>query len=952
VPLLWLVLRHANVSLRRKPDHVTLPYFFNRTAFALHPAKARRYNQGLTERMTGASSGGLVVISYLIRHNLPSIDSYWPRSAGGSLRERAVVSQFQRIARTLNVVVVAGFAVAALAACPYARGEPAGSTPPSVVPTPQPKSAPHPATVQGADSRINTAEIVERVNKELGINLEATTASWQLGLDRLESDLARPRQRYSDLNRFRDELQRIRSETDDAWKKIQPGLDADRAQMKLLGPAPAAGQPQEPEQAALGRAELNYHFGLLSAGQATVKSTNLRIDNLLNAIQEIRRKNFASVLFQPIPGVYAYETWSKLPEYVPQAASKLRDLIADWWRDVQDRDGVTRIAVEALLMSLLLSLASWWGVRRLRRWQDAGEPPYWRRASSAAGVILLRALPVVAPVVFLYVMIADAQPLPERVDWLFYLTTQSIVTVFTVGALVTAAFAPGAPRWRLIAVSDMRAARICGLVVLLALLYSLANLLYVITRLVQAPFALTIAVALPSSLLLAGLVVALLRTTRAGAAGAVPSAHLFRALRVAIWAIVVAIVVCALTGYLPLARFLAQQLIVTGSILALVYLLLLWIDGFSQALSDDGTGMGQWLKRGAGLQRREQLTLPISLLLKFIVLVLSVPFIMLQWGYAWPDIREWYRQLFFGLHIGNTEVTLGALLASIIVFGLGYAGARLFQGWLDAQVLQTAGISGGVRQSIRTGVGYVGIMVAALAAFSYAGFNLSSLAIVAGALSVGIGFGLQNLINNFVSGLILLAERPISVGDRVVVGGEEGFVRKISVRSTELETFDGANVLIPNSYFISEKVKNWTFRNNICRIVIPIGATYGSDPRQVQSVLLTVASSHPEVLTAPEPSVTLDEFAAASLRFTLCAFVGDIAKSGRVRTDLAMSILDAFDKAGIAIPCGQTDITIRQMDWLREMIVESASLPAGRRSANGRKKSSEAAAADVSVLAK
>jgi potassium efflux system protein len=137
-------------------------------------------------------------------------------------------------------------------------------------------------------------------------------------------------------------------------------------------------------------------------------------------------------------------------------------------------------------------------------------------------------------------------------------------------------------------------------------------------------------------------------------------------------------------------------------------------------------------------------------------------------------------------------VTLGALLASIVVFGLGYAGARLFQGWLDAQVLQPAGISGGVRQSIRTGVGYVGIMVAALAAFSYAGFNLSSLAIVAGALSVGIGFGLQNLINNFVSGLILLAERPIRVGDRVVVGGEEGFVRKISVRSTELETYDGA----------------------------------------------------------------------------------------------------------------------------------------------------------------
>ena len=138
----------------------------------------------------------------------------------------------------------------------------------------------------------------------------------------------------------------------------------------------------------------------------------------------------------------------------------------------------------------------------------------------------------------------------------------------------------------------------------------------------------------------------------------------------------------------------------------------------------------------------------------------------------------------FGLRIGNTDVTFGALVASVMVFGLGYGAARLFQGWLDAQVLQPAGISGGVRNSIRTGVGYVGIMVAALAAFSYAGFNLSSLAIIAGALSLGIGFGLQNLVNNFVSGLILLAERPIKVGDLVVVGGEEGYVRKISVRST------------------------------------------------------------------------------------------------------------------------------------------------------------------------
>jgi small-conductance mechanosensitive channel len=226
-------------------------------------------------------------------------------------------------------------------------------------------------------------------------------------------------------------------------------------------------------------------------------------------------------------------------------------------------------------------------------------------------------------------------------------------------------------------------------------------------------------------------------------------------------------------------------------------------------------------------------------------------------------------------------------------------------------------------------------MIAALAAFSYAGFNLSSIAIIAGALSVGIGFGLQNLVNNFVSGLILLVERPIKVGDQVVVGGEEGYVRKISVRSTELETFDRATVIIPNGYFISEKVKNWTLRDKIRRVAIPIGVAYGSDPRQAQAVLLKVAVDNPDILKTPEPAVTLDEFSPASIKFTLYAFVDDINKAGSIRTQLSMAILDAFAEAGIEIPFGQTDVTVRKMDWLRDMIAEYTSSPVDRRPANG-----------------
>jgi small-conductance mechanosensitive channel len=602
-------------------------------------------------------------------------------------------------------------------------------------------------------------------------------------------------------------------------------------------------------------------------------------------------------------------------------------------------EDLARIGLEASLLFLALSFAAWRGMRGLRRWQGEGEPPFWRRASSAAGVVLFRALPVTVPVAFAYAMLAAEQPLPDRLDWLFYLTAEMVVIVFTVTALVTTTLAPRAPAWRLIPVSDAGAARLCGLIISLAFVYGLTTLLYAITRLLQTPFALTIAVALPSSLLLAGLVVAILRTPLGSENPAAPSMRLFRAARAVVWTIVAAIVACALAGYLPLARFLAQQLVVTGSILALVYLLLLWVDGFAQSVADDNAAGGRWLKQRAHLEasRREQLALPISLLLKLVVLILSVPFIMLQWGYTWPDIQDWYRQLFFGFHIANTQVTFGALLASIIVFALGYAAARLFQGWLDVQVLQPAGISGGVRHSIRTGVGYVGILIAALAAVSYAGFNLSSLAIVAGAFSIGIGFGLQNLVNNFVSGLILLAERPIRVGDLVVVGGEEGYVRKISVRSTEIETFDRAHVLIPNSSFVSDKVKNWTLRNSVRRVTISIGTAYGCNPRQVRDVLLKVARSNPDILRAPEPVVDLKEFGASSLNFVLYVFIDDISKTVRVRTDLSMAIFDAFADAGIEIPFTQTDVNIRNIDRLHEMVAHYAaqqqeeSLETGRR---------------------
>jgi potassium-dependent mechanosensitive channel len=374
-----------------------------------------------------------------------------------------MIDRFRDIARALMAVLLLGMAGAA------AQTAQSPTSPnPGVVSQAGPPTAQAPAQPAGpAGPQINIAEITARANRDVGINIETAIAGWQHELDRLESDLKKPRLRYSELNDLRDGLQRIRAGVEDFWHRLKPPLAATKDQVDLLGSAPAAGQPPEPEHVALNRAELNYRFGLLSAGQAAVHSTNLRIDHLINTIQDIRRKNFTTSLFQPVPGIYSYQTWAKLPDYVPSATSRVRDLVADWWDSVRDQDEVLLIAFEAVLLWLVLTLAAWHGVRRLRRWQYEGEPPFWRRASSAAGVILLRILPVVGPIMFLYGMIAEAHALPKRIDWMFYSIAQSIIIIFAINALATTVFAPRASQWRLIPASDRAAARICGLVLTL-----------------------------------------------------------------------------------------------------------------------------------------------------------------------------------------------------------------------------------------------------------------------------------------------------------------------------------------------------------------------------------------------------------------------------------------------------------------------------------------------------
>jgi potassium efflux system protein len=224
-------------------------------------------------------------------------------------------------------------------------------------------------------------------------------------------------------------------------------------------------------------------------------------------------------------------------------------------------------------------------------------------------------------------------------------------------------------------------------------------------------------------------------------------------------------------------------------------------------------------------------------------------------------------------------------------------------------------------------VGYAGITLGALLAVSYAGFDVTNLAIVAGALSVGIGFGLQSIVNNFVSGLILLVERPIKVGDRVVVGDQQGYVRRISVRATEVETFDRASVIVPNSELITGRVVNWSHRDWRGAVNVKIGVAYDADPDEVIAILKKCAEEHPKVLPNPPPGVALDEFGDNALVFTLRVSLADIDEGGGVQSDLRLAVLKALRAAGIEIPFSQVDVTLRDLETMRRYLDEALDRP-------------------------
>ncbi len=680
-----------------------------------------------------------------------------------------------------------------------------------------------------------------------------------------------------------------------------------RAQIDALGPAPNAGQ-SEPQELALRRAALTQQVARLQAPSITAIEAYQRADGLIREIDRILRERQANMLMQIWPAPINPANWPEGVIGVTDTGLRLWDELVSNWENDRWRGA---FFTNAPLIAVVLALGVAFVVPARRRAQRFATS--LREASPAGAQRLIALLVSLGEVIFPYfgvllIMFAlsHGQVMGELGAQLIAALPDIALPVILASWMAGRIFPRGTLPGPLGLGAEARGeARVLTVVMGLMLSIDIAR------DIAMAPQDYsdgTTAVASFPGLVIAGVLIwrmglLILRHMQAQQARDNETQNFGRSSLslMARAAIALGILgpILGSVGYVAAASAVVYPAILSLGLLAAL-LIFQHVIGEIYAMTTghavSGLGAENSSETPDGL---------IPVLANFAIAVASLPVFALIWGARVADITEVWTRFREGFQLGTTRISPSDFLLFAMIFSIGYGLTRLLQGALRSTILPRTALDMGARNAMVAGTGYVGIILAALIAINTAGIDLSGLAIVAGALSVGIGFGLQNIVSNFVSGIILLIERPVSEGDWIEVGSTSGIVKSISVRSTRIQTFDRADVILPNSDLVAGRVTNWTRFNLTGRLIVPISVPYGHDSRRVETVLREIAESQPLSLMNPAPVIALMGFGPEMMNFEMRIILRDVNAQLTVRNEINHQIAERFSQEGIAFSTAQ-----------------------------------------------
>ncbi|MFN3577045.1 MAG: DUF3772 domain-containing protein [Tabrizicola sp.] len=733
---------------------------------------------------------------------------------------------------------------------------------------------------------------------------ELDYALWERMAERAETEIEDRNTSSERLEEIRGQLAKWRAALLNAQSANSARIATLRQQIDALGPAPTDGAP-EAEEISARRQELASQLVKAQAPGIAAEEAYRRADGLIDEIDRTLRERQADRLLQLWPSPLNPGNW-------PEAAIGLADTVQRLWDEVSEawnRPAARNALFDNLPLILVLIVVALALVIYVRRWIERFAERlqvgasvrgrhFWSLIASLGGIVL----PSLGVVALSWALLASGM-LGEVGTMIAVVLPFAGLIVFTFAWLGARVFPRVQDDDPVLPLPPERRAEGRFLSVLMGLVMA-ANLLRAAAMDAQAYSDATTAVMSFPILLTGGLVLIRLgRTLRgiaeADAKGGSYGLRLILLLARGLTVVGIAGPVLAGFGYVQAADAMIYPAMLSFALIAILFIL--------QRLIGDG-----WALITRSDQSARDGLVPV--LAGFALSIASLPLLALIWGARGSDLTELWARFTEGFQLGGTRISPSNFLVFATVFLIGYMLTRLFQGALRTSILPKTRMEPGGQNALVAGVGYVGIFLAALIAINAAGLDLSGLAIVAGALSVGIGFGLQNIVSNFISGLILLVERPVSEGDWIEVGGVQGKVRAISVRSTRIETFDRNDVIVPNADLITGRVTNWTRFNLSGRLIVPVGVAFGSDTRKVERVLLEIAEAQPLAVLNPPPQVFLMGFGADAILFELRLILRDVNFSLSVRSDINHQILERFAAEGIEIPFAQSDVSLRNVE--------------------------------------